>query len=263
MSFYVYKHIRLDTNFIFYIGKGRGYRAYEKTSRNPHWKRIVAKHGYLIEIIEDDLSEKEAFELEIELIAKYGRLDLGTGVLVNMTEGGEGSSGYKHSPENIEKMRELALGRKFSEETLKKLSEATSDDNNPRATKVINCQGELYSTIKEACLKYNVTRGSVGNCCKGLYYSGGVYPNGDKIVWKYYTEDDTIPPKKHSHKTVHPNNRKQVVNCRGFVFESAESAALEYSISNRKYIHKACNGATKSSGRYKDGTKIKWRYVSD
>lgn len=106
---YIYKHIRLDTNDVFYIGKGTNTngkyeRANDLNGRNPHWKRIVKKHKHSVEIIIDNLTEKEAFEKEIELILHYGRIDLGTGTLVNKTSGGDGVCGRVVSEETKEKL---------------------------------------------------------------------------------------------------------------------------------------------------------------
>lgn len=90
---YVYKHIRNDTNEVFYIGIGddKNYnRAYQKRSRNLFWKHIVSKTNYSVEIIEDDLTWENACLKEVEYIKKFGRRDLGIGLLVNLTDGGEG-----------------------------------------------------------------------------------------------------------------------------------------------------------------------------
>jgi len=88
---YVYRHIRLDKNEPFYIGIGKTInRAYSHRDRNIYWERIVSHTDFNVEIIFDDLSWDEACEKEIEFIKLYGRKDLGTGTLANMTDGGEG-----------------------------------------------------------------------------------------------------------------------------------------------------------------------------
>ena len=104
-EFYVYAYIR-NTDSItgktgtpYYIGKGNGNRAYVK-----HFAPVPKNHSNII-FIEQKLTEQQAHDLEKKLIAEYGRKDLGTGILHNRSDGGEGSS----NP---------------SEETRKKLSEA-------------------------------------------------------------------------------------------------------------------------------------------
>tara|TARA_R110000782_G_scaffold62250_2_gene128055 strand:+ start:30 stop:650 length:621 start_codon:yes stop_codon:yes gene_type:complete len=101
----VYKHIRKDTNEVFYIGMGNDIRPYKQYGRNKHWQHIVNSVGYDIEIIAEDLTKQEAIDLEIELILKYGRRDLGTGSLVNLTPGGEYYSHWlgKHFPTDVKK----------------------------------------------------------------------------------------------------------------------------------------------------------------
>lgn len=96
-DFYVYLHRRATTGEIFYCGKGTRRRAWSHGGRNNHWRNIVKKHGYTIEIIQDGLQEFAAFELECDLIALYGRKDCKLGPLVNVTDGGEGSSGAIYS----------------------------------------------------------------------------------------------------------------------------------------------------------------------
>lgn len=92
----VYKHTRLDKNEPFYIGIGKTEkRAYSKIGRNNRWNKIIKKTNYIIEIIHFDLTWEEACEKEKELIKLYGRKDLGTGTLINMTDGGEGVVGRR------------------------------------------------------------------------------------------------------------------------------------------------------------------------
>ena len=97
MDFYVYLHKKKTNGEVFYVGKGKNWRATNKTQRNKFWKRVVKKYGLVVEIVEKDIQEWYAHELEKDLIALYGRRDQGSGPLVNLTDGGEGSSGYKHT----------------------------------------------------------------------------------------------------------------------------------------------------------------------
>lgn len=101
----VYQHRRLDTNEIFYIGIGKELkRAYSRESRNLYWKNIVKKCDYIVEILYNDISWDDACYKEIGLIKLYGRKDLGTGPLANMTEGGDGVLGFKFSKETLDKI---------------------------------------------------------------------------------------------------------------------------------------------------------------
>ena len=96
-NFYIYRHIRPDTNEVFYIGKGNNLdkrvslysRAKCKNRRHDYWKRIVAKNNgvFTIEIMFECETEEQANAKEIEFIALYGRKDLGNGTLVNFTDG--------------------------------------------------------------------------------------------------------------------------------------------------------------------------------
>lgn len=128
----VYKHYKLDTKELFYIGIGsEEKRAYSKHSRNNLWKNIVSKHNYYIEIYKKDISYKEAIIIEIDLIKKYGRLDLKTGILCNMTDGGDGC--FNLSDESKKSISNKLKGNKQSEETKLKKSisctEAWKDEN--------------------------------------------------------------------------------------------------------------------------------------
>lgn len=106
----VYRHIRKDKNQPFYIGIGEEVsRAYEKKHRTQVWKNI-AKRGYEVEILFEDITWEEACQKEGEFIALYGRRDLGRGPLVNLTDGGEGTLGYRHSDETKEKCRAATSG---------------------------------------------------------------------------------------------------------------------------------------------------------
>jgi len=119
----VYRHKRLDTNEVFYIGIGKlEKRAYSRHNRNKWWKNIINKTEYEVEILTIDLSWKDACELEILLIKEHGRQDLGLGNLVNLTDGGDGTIGFKPSIESKKLMSEKAIGRIWTEESKNKVS---------------------------------------------------------------------------------------------------------------------------------------------
>ena len=123
---YVYRHIRLDKNEPFYIGIGsdtKYRRANDITyGRNPLHQRILDKTSILVEIILDDLTWEEACTKEKELIKLYGRKDQGTGILCNLTAGGEGTIGIIRNKETRIKMSDAQKGKVRSEEHKRKLS---------------------------------------------------------------------------------------------------------------------------------------------
>jgi hypothetical protein len=116
---YVYRHIRLDKNEPFYIGIGisdkNGYkRAFTKLGRNSIWEKIIKKSEYDIEIIFDNVSPEFAKKKEIEFISMYGRIDLCTGTLCNMTDGGDGTLNMIYSNEYKKKLSDKAKQRVIS-----------------------------------------------------------------------------------------------------------------------------------------------------
>ena len=87
----VYRH-RDNSNNVFYVGIGKNKkRAFNYRNRSDFWKRYSKKYGVNAEIIAEDIDYDDAKDLEILLISEYGRRDLGKGMLVNMTDGGDGS----------------------------------------------------------------------------------------------------------------------------------------------------------------------------
>lgn len=102
--YYTYLWLRYDGT-PYYVGKGSGRRAFTSKSHGVH--RPADKSRILVQHC---VSEQEAFEAEIFFIEYYGRQDLGTGCLRNLTDGGEGGSGF--SEEVRKKMGDMVRGTK-------------------------------------------------------------------------------------------------------------------------------------------------------
>ena len=176
----IYKHRRLDNNEIFYIGIGNIKRPYEKTNRNPYWKNLTNKTEYKVEILSDNLTWENAQEAEIQLIKLYGRRDLGLGILVNMTDGGEGNNNFSQETKNkisnslkgnilSQEIRDkisknsakIWKGKHLSKEHRKKLSDShkgiCKDEKHP-GSRLILCQetGIFYLTLKSAAIAHNL-----------------------------------------------------------------------------------------------------------
>ena len=129
----LYRHIRIDKNEPFYIGIGdKENRAYSQRSRNRFWKNI-AKQGYEVEILFKDLTWEQACEKEKEFITLYGRRDLKAGTLVNLTDGGEGTLGYRHKEETKGIIRSKLKGENHPNYGKKRPehSEKLKGDKNP------------------------------------------------------------------------------------------------------------------------------------
>lgn len=185
MNYCVYRHLK-PCGEVFYIGIGDNKRPFIKSHRNKYWKNIVIKYGYEIDILKSNLSWEEAQELEKILISWYGRRDLNQGTLVNMTDGGEGWFGNKHSeetklkisnskkgrkltPEHIEKVRKTSTGRYHTEETKQKLRNINLGkkhnldtiykikENHACKKLVIDLQtGIFYDSAKDAAIALNL-----------------------------------------------------------------------------------------------------------
>jgi hypothetical protein len=133
MEYYTYAYLREDGT-PYYIGKGRGNRAYVN-----HW-RSKSRGGFFtppekerILILKKNLTEAEAFEHEVYMISVFGRKDLGTGILRNMSDGGKGASGVPPwnkggtIPEHQKQINRQIMKKRYEN------GYDVSGENNPRA----------------------------------------------------------------------------------------------------------------------------------
>ncbi len=100
--FYVYEHVRKDTGAVFYVGKGYGDRAFQGRSgrRSSYWQNVVGKAGgFNVSFVQVEMNEELAFLVEVERIDQLRKLGV---KLRNLTDGGDGTSGFKMPPDQVE-----------------------------------------------------------------------------------------------------------------------------------------------------------------
>ena len=173
-KYYLYRHIRLDKNEIFYIGiggkeanKGGYYRANRVSNRNKIWNDIYkgCKQNIQVDIVLESDSWEFIKEKEKEFIALYGRKNNNTGALSNLTDGGDGSIGAVYTEERRKKQSEALKnsplnlkGKKLPNWWKDKIRQTKLGINNPmfgkpspHAKKVIDIEtGIEYNSIMEA-----------------------------------------------------------------------------------------------------------------
>jgi len=168
---YLYRHIRLDKNEVFYIGiASNKKRAYSKSNRNKYWHNIVnINSDYKVEIIFDNLSLTDAFNKEKEFISLYGRKDLNLGSLCNLTDGGEGAFGKITSQivkdkisRSVRKNTHWKNGRKHTDESINKIRVSNFK-------KVIDTKtGIIYDSIGHASKVINMSQSLLARKLSGV-----------------------------------------------------------------------------------------------
>ena len=153
-EYYVYTHLNPKTKDVFYVGIGKGNRAYNKwAGRNKFWDNYVNKHGFEVELIAEGVTRAQAGKIEIKLVAELGRRQIDEGgILVNRSTGGDGGSiGYTHTEAFKQK---LSLDRKgkikgpHSKETKDKLSKSLTG-------REVTWVKQYYNMINKAILFKN------------------------------------------------------------------------------------------------------------
>lgn len=225
----------------FYVGKGTGMRMYDHW-KNRNTKRVTnmrlkqrllememlnIKPVYVVSI--DGVTSSEALDKEIELIALYGRLDIGTGCLCNLTDGGEGVSAVGDSSK--QKWRQSFMstprGKPVSQYTLSG-EYVTSFPSAKRASEIVRGANQSYIT----------------QCCKGKRVSAGGF------MWAYETATTPV-------YSVADHKRIKQLTLSGEeirVFLTMTEAANSVNRTPQA-ISSCCRGKTKKCAGYK------WEYM--
>ena len=144
--YYVYKHTIEETGEVFYVGRGKNNRAWDRHGRNAYWKKIVNKYKYLVEVVKEELGLEESKILEIELIAEFKPR-------ANFTKGGDGTAGYKFDPEFVkernQKNKDLYKDEEWVKERTRKLTEAMA-------------RSEVKANVSKGLIEFHVKRKAAG-----------------------------------------------------------------------------------------------------
>lgn len=242
-DYYVYYIIDPRTSQPVYVGKGKNRRMYDHwVNRNNKNCNHLLKRKFK-ELEQEglkpvyakawvNLSETEALDIECKLIAMHGRLDLSTGILCNLTDGGDGVSGWSDDLKAWKREQELAKnkGRPVSQYTL---------DGDFIAT--------YPSAKRAAALVPEANRSYITQCCKGKRVSSGGF------LWTYEGEDiKVVEYRDHKRVCQYDPVTGKLVHTHWSVTHAASSVGLDV-----RSISGACRGKTKHSGGFA------WRYEGD
>ena len=147
-SYYVYVYLRESDDTPYYIGKGKNRRMFEK-----HGVSVPKDHTKII-VLQENCTNEEAVDLEKSYISLYGRKDIGTGILHNQTDGGDGgdtsksaayllakeqgkfsNKGISQSPEHIEKKAAALRGKSRPDAVKAKISSTRKERAIPSPNK--------------------------------------------------------------------------------------------------------------------------------
>jgi hypothetical protein len=257
MEFYIYALRAENEECPFYIGKSfiGSRRLYEHNIRaNSGDKYLV--YNKIRKLKKDNVkffeeriivtkNESIAFEMEKYLIAHYGRRDLKTGILCNLTDGGEGCVGQKMSEESRQKMSLAKKGNKINvgkkrpdmiERFSKEISQYDKDGN----------WVATFSSAKKAEKETRISRKMISDC---LNEKARITSFKDTyFTWRYGSSKEKVIIREKKSKSI---AILQYLKGGTFIkeFKSATEAAKTLNLSQTS-ISSACRGEQKTSGGY-------------
>jgi len=246
-----YKNYHFDYT-PFYIGKGKGnrfeYHFYESRLKDTNKlkvniinKIVLDNKEPMVIILESNLSESDAFKLEIELIKLIGRRDIKTGTLANLTDGGEGQSGNTKSfiLEN-----NPFYGKKHKKESYQKVSKPVNQYT------LDNVFIKSYDSIQEASIQTNSIDTKISLCARGIRNTH----NGYK--WSFLNESDINNDNKSYTKVKFKYVEKIDINTGEVVdtYKTVTQAANSVGATSQKLA--GC-----LSGKRRTAYGFKWRYI--
>lgn len=131
-EYYIYEWYIVDTNFVFYVGKGKGNRYKNTKHRNKIFSNIVNSNNCESRIVVQNLSEEQAYSVEKDFIKKYREIGFCT---ANIADGGEGCKGTKLSDETKRIHSKNSKERWRNEKFRQKQIEIRRDKNGPYQSK--------------------------------------------------------------------------------------------------------------------------------
>lgn len=222
-NYYTYAYLREDGT-PYYIGKGKNNRAYclQRCISVPKDKSRIL-------FLKQNLTEDDAFKHEKYMITILGRKDLGTGILRNRTDGGDGISGFIHSKETRKKMSDsqrgeknhmygkthseehkrriskTLMGRLISEETRKKMSESKKGEKSQNYGKKLSQETKRkLSESKKGEKNHNFgkqlseeTKRKMSDSHKGKSLSDETKRKISESMKKFRLQDHTSECKQH------------------------------------------------------------------
>lgn len=249
--FYTYAYLRKDRT-PYYIGKGTGNRAFSRSGRRG---AQTPQDESRILFLKTGLTEKEAINHEIYMIAVLGRKDLGTGILRNLTDGGDGCP--NPGEETREKFRNRM--RKNYKVYGEKACQAAKLKNQKSVelTRMSDGAVFIYGSISGAARDLNLDGSSISAACNGKLHSVGAYLarywSSDLKDWGkglFHMVEEVKQKKRRGPEAVKLKTQKPIELTRLsdgiiFVFDSLSAASRAFNLSYGN-LSEICHGNRKT-----------------